>query len=45
MNQKMLKERVKLNKEMFSEEEAESVLNNIDLFVKIYLLGIADSHM
>ena len=39
----ILEERIKLNAEIFNEREVETILHNISIFAKIYLLGIVDT--
>ena len=35
----IIKNRVKLNEKLFSEKETELILDNIEVFSKLYLLG------
>nr|DAE68776.1 MAG TPA: hypothetical protein [Caudoviricetes sp.] len=38
----IVKNRVKLNEKLFSEEETKMILDNIEVFSRIYLLGLLD---
>lgn len=40
--EELLKERIKANVRIFNKKEVETVLHNINIFAKIYLLGIVD---
>ncbi len=40
----IVKDRVKLNEKLFSEEETKMILDNIEVFSKIYLLGLLDKN-
>ncbi len=40
----IVKDRVKLNKKLFSEEESKMILDNIEVFSKLYLLGLLDKN-
>lgn len=39
---KIVKDRVKLNEKLFSEKETELILENIEIFSKIYVIGMLD---
>lgn len=41
--EKILEERIKLNAEIFNVREVETILHDISIFAKIYLLGIVDA--
>ena len=41
---KIVKDRVKLNEKLFSEEETKMILDNIEVFSKLYLLGLLDKN-
>ena len=38
----IIKNRVKLNENLFSEEETKMILDNVEVFSRIYLLGLLD---
>lgn len=38
----IIKNRVKLNEKLFSEEETKMILDNVEVFSRIYLLGLFD---
>jgi hypothetical protein len=38
----IIKNRVKLNEKLFSEEETKMILDNVEVFSRIYLLGLLD---
>lgn len=38
----IVKDRVKLNEKLFSEEETKMILDNIEVFSKIYVIGMLD---
>lgn len=38
----IVKDRVKLNEKLFSEEESKMILDNVEVFSRIYLLGLLD---
>lgn len=40
----IVKDRVKLNEKLFSEEETKMILDNIEVFSKLYLLGLLDKN-
>ena len=40
----IIKNRVKLNEKLFSEEETKMILDNIEVFSKLYLLGLLDKN-
>lgn len=40
--EEILKERVKENKKLFNKKEIKIINSNIDIFSKIYLMGIYD---
>lgn len=40
----IVKDRVKLNEKLFSEEETKMILDNIEVFSRIYLLGLLDKN-
>lgn len=40
--EKIVKERIKENKNLFTEEELQFINNNVNAIKKIYLLGILD---
>lgn len=40
----IIKNRVKLNEKLFSEKETELILDNIEVFSKLYLLGLLDKN-
>lgn len=40
----IVKNRVKLNEKLFSEEETKMILDNIEVFSRIYLLGLLDKN-
>lgn len=40
----IVKDRVKLNEKLFSEKETELILDNIEVFSKLYLLGLLDKN-
>ena len=41
--EKILKERINDNSAMFNSSEIEMIIKNINLFSKVYLLGIIDN--
>lgn len=38
----IVKDRIKLNEKLFSEEETKMILDNVEVFSRIYLLGLLD---
>lgn len=38
----IVKDRVKFNEKLFSEKETELILDNIEVFSKIYVIGLLD---
>lgn len=40
--EKILKERIKGNENLFTKKEREVISENLDIFLKIYLIGILD---
>lgn len=40
----IVKDRVKLNEKLFSEEETKMILDNVEVFSRIYLLGMLDKN-
>lgn len=38
----IVKDRVKLNEKLFGEKETELILENIEIFSKIYVIGMLD---
>nr|DAP14856.1 MAG TPA: hypothetical protein [Caudoviricetes sp.] len=38
----IVKDRVKLNEKLFGEKETELILENIEIFSKIYVIGLLD---
>lgn len=40
----IVKQRIESNKKMFSQEEIEFICNNIEVFSKLYLLGLLDKN-
>ena len=38
----IVKDRVKLNEKLFSEKETKMILDNVEVFSRIYLLGLLD---
>lgn len=38
----IVKDRVKLNEKLFSGEETKMILDNVEVFSRIYLLGLLD---
>ncbi len=40
----IIKNRVKLNGRLFSKEELKMILDNIEVFSKLYLLGLLDKN-
>lgn len=40
----IVKDRVKLNEKLFSEEETKMILDNIEVVSKLYLLGLLDKN-
>lgn len=40
----IVKDRVKLNEKLFSEEELKMILDNIEVLSKVYLLGLLDKN-
>nr|DAY88735.1 MAG TPA: hypothetical protein [Caudoviricetes sp.] len=40
----IVKDRVKFNEKLFSEKETELILDNIEVFSKLYLLGLLDKN-
>ena len=40
----IVKDRVKLNEKLFGEKETELILDNIEEFSKLYLLGLLDKN-
>lgn len=40
----IVKDRVKFNEKLFGEKETELILDNIEVFSKLYLLGLLDKN-
>lgn len=43
--EEVLKERINENNSLFSDEEKRRILNELNIFAKIYMLGIIDYKM
>ncbi len=41
----IVKERVKDNKKLFTQQEYDNINKNIDTYIKVYLLAILDNEM
>ena len=43
--EKLIKERIKDNKNLFTQQEYDNISENIDTYIKVYLLAILDNKM
>lgn len=41
--EKLIKERIECNKKLFTQQDYDNISNNIDTYVKVYLLAILDN--
>ena len=43
--EKLIKERIKDNKNLFTQQEYDNINKNIDTYIKVYFLAILDDEM